>query len=590
MGNMLIPGAAVTIRRTQSPAAPAANATTAATPDNPQPPVKGEPNNPPSEDFSRTLDKKMQSNTPQEAQTTKKSEETESGSGAIEAAISIPVVPDKAAIAGTDAKLLQQIPSQTPDGTALLPAASGVIEATPVISPAAKPQQQIPSQAPDVSAPRIATSAAIKATPVIGPTAEPLASKPVPDQAVPAVEPTTDAGGSTSELIAPATSHTQSPPGAGSEPMQVSDKAFAPKELLPDAAAGDQGEPVAGKKTVITGEPVPSPHTKVEAPAMANQPAESSTTPAEQLLAPKATSTPGNTAAKLPNSPSATLGDQASPSPQYAQIRSEKPLQAAKHAISEKTGIDNNPLPDKTQLPAVQQKNTAQVGTVSVKSIAQKAGQPGTGSFSSQADNSGSLMSSGDGATNAESGEQALIVNAAPGNITEQSPASPESTRPAANAGSHPSVAEQIQDSVRTSFSTGSRQIVIHLNPPELGKVSITFREDADGITGLLQVDEPQTRHQLQQALPEIIRNLQDSGVQIKRIEVELTGQQQQYNPKDQSAATGQDGGSSRQNSSNFQPHRDNTPYNEWLTNIDPDTDFTEAQMQFASNSVNILV
>ncbi len=303
------------------------------------------------------------------------------------------------------------------------------------------------------------------------------------------------------------------------------------------------------------------------------------------MLAPKAPSTPGNTTAQLPNSPSADLGDQASRSPQYAPISSEKPSQAADYEAA----IDRKPLPDKTQLPAVQLKNTSGVGTAPVKSVAQKAAPTGTGAFSSQADNPGSLLSSGDGPANTETGEQALVGNTAPGDIAEQSPASPESTRPAANADSHPSVAEQIQDSVRTSLSAGSRQIVIQLNPPELGKVSITFREDAHGVTGLLQVDQPQTRRQLQQALPEIIQNLQDSGVGIKRIEVQLADQQQQYNPKDQSAAAGQDAWSGRHSSSNFQSHRDNTPYNEWLANIDPVTEFTEAHLQFADNSINML-
>ncbi len=537
---------------------PTTNDPTAATTDNPPTPVAYRPNQQPSNEFSRTLDKKMQPNTPQNAQVakkdTRKGAKPEPGSGAIEAAISIPVVLDKATIAGADAKIAQQIPSQTLDKSA----------PPTVILPAAKP----------------------------------LTTRP--DQAVPETEPTTDADRGNPEPIAPATSGAHSQTGAGSGAMQVSDKAFAPKELLPVAAAGDQGEPVAGKKPVITGEPVPSPHTKVEAPAKAvitsllsakaNQPADSSTTPAEQLPAPKAPSTPGNTAAKLPNNPSAALNDQASRSPQYPPIRSETPPQAAEHTTSEKAGIDHKPLPDKTQLPDMQLKNTSGAGTVPVKSIAQKAGQPGTGSFSSQADNPGSLPSSGNGAPNAESGEQAVVGNTAPPDITEQSPASAESARPAANADSRPAVAEQITESVRTSLSTGARQIVIQLNPPELGKVAITFREDADGITGLLQVDEPQTRHQLQQALPEIIQNLQDSGVQIKKLEVELTNQQQEYTSKDQSSTAGQDGWSGRQNSTNPDSQRNNTTYNEWLTNIDTIPEFAETQMQLTDSSINMLV
>ncbi|MCD6394127.1 MAG: flagellar hook-length control protein FliK [Planctomycetes bacterium] len=588
---------AATVRRRQSPATrtadqPETNAPTAATPDNPPPPVKGEPNQQLSKEFSRTLDKKMRPNVPQDAQDAqiaqiakkgdKKGAEPKFGSGVVQAAISIPVVLDKATIPGAEAKLQQQIPGQTLDKSAPLTAPSGTSKAAPVV---------------------------LKAPSVVLPDAKPLTAGP--DQAVLDTAPTTDADPGNPELIAPAVSGAKSQDGADSEPMQLSDKTFAPKELLPDTAAGDQGEPVADKKPVITGEPAPSPHTQVEAPAkavitslhsaQANQsdaatidgsttPAESSPAPAEQLPTPTAPSTGGNTAAQLPNSPSAAPEDQASHSPQYAPIRSEKPLLAAKQTTPEKAVIDHKPLPDKMELPDIQLKNTAGVGTVPVKSIAQKAAQPGIGSYSSQTDNPGSLPSSGDGPANAESGEQAVVGNIAPGNITEQSPAAAESARPAANADSHPSVVEQIMEPVRTSFSAGSRQIVIQLNPPELGKVNITFREGADGITGLLQVDEPQTRHQLQQALPEIIQNLQNSGVQIKRLDVELTDQQQQYNPKDQSATAGQDAWTGQQSSSNFQSHSGNSPYNEWLTNNDPATEFAEARMQFADSSINMLV
>ncbi len=520
----------------------------------------------------------MQRKTPQNAQTAKKgdkkSDKPEPAAAAVHAAISIPVLPDKPTSAGADVKLRQQIPGQTLDKSAPLTPPSGLPKAAPVILPAAKP----------------------------------LTTRP--DQALPDTQPTADADRSNSEPIAePARSGAQSHDGDASGRMQLSDRALAPKELLPDAPAQNNEATIAGKNPPATDASPPPPHPQVEASAkhaevaapakaviaslhsdQANQPADSSTTPAEHAVAPKAPSTPGNTAAQLPNSPSATPDDQASRSPKNAPVRSENHSQIAEQTTPEKAGIDHKPLPDKAQLPAVQQKNTTHVGTVPVKSIAQKAGQPGTGSLSSHANNRGGLLSGGDTAPNAESGEQALVANTAPADITEQSPASAESARPAANAGSRSPVAEQIAESVRTSLSAGSRQIVIRLNPPELGRVSITFREDANGITGLLQVDQPQTRHQLQQALPEIIQNLQDSGVQIKRLEVQLTDQQQQYNPKDQSAAPGQDGWSGRHSSSNSQSHRDNTPYNEWLTNSDTVPEFTETRVQFADNSINMLV
>ena len=61
------------------------------------------------------------------------------------------------------------------------------------------------------------------------------------------------------------------------------------------------------------------------------------------------------------------------------------------------------------------------------------------------------------------------------------------------------------------------------MNPPELGKVSVKFQEQGGELTGTLEVSKAQTRTEIEQVLPEIIRSLADSGVAIKRIEVVLS-------------------------------------------------------------------
>ena len=179
---------------------------------------------------------------------------------------------------------------------------------------------------------------------------------------------------------------------------------------------------------------------------------------------------------------------------------------------------------------------------------------------------------------------------AAPLDQSPTLPASVSFAKTAGNADSGDSVGEQIQESIHSSFRPGSQQIVIRLNPPELGKVAIKFAEQGDDITGLLQVDKPQTRDQIQQVLPEIIQNLADLGIAIKKIEVVLTNQQDQYTLKDQSSTTGQDGFSGQQSSPNSQSQANNATYNEWLTNIENVTEFTESQMQLTDNSINMLV
>jgi flagellar hook-length control protein FliK len=150
-----------------------------------------------------------------------------------------------------------------------------------------------------------------------------------------------------------------------------------------------------------------------------------------------------------------------------------------------------------------------------------------------------------------------------------------------------PNLNEQIIQSIQSSLQQDQQQIIIRLNPPELGKVLIQFQQDQDQITGLLQVDKAETRAQIQQALPQIIQNLQDSGIQIKRLDVILQDQQQDY--RDQTLQNGtfqqQQQAFSDTNSS------DNNITNEWLINEPNYPGLTEPQDSFVTeNSINILI
>jgi flagellar hook-length control protein FliK len=77
--------------------------------------------------------------------------------------------------------------------------------------------------------------------------------------------------------------------------------------------------------------------------------------------------------------------------------------------------------------------------------------------------------------------------------------------------------------SVQNSVQQGQRQITINLNPPELGKISIKFTEQSGQLTGSLEATNSQTRADIQQAMPEMLRSLEQSGINIKRIDVSLS-------------------------------------------------------------------
>ena len=90
-------------------------------------------------------------------------------------------------------------------------------------------------------------------------------------------------------------------------------------------------------------------------------------------------------------------------------------------------------------------------------------------------------------------------------------------------------VGRQVVESIRSSIAddASARTITIKLNPPELGQVRVEFSQDREQLVGMLQVDRLQTKSQIEQALPQIVSTLQQSGVNLKRLDVMLTDQHQ---------------------------------------------------------------
>lgn len=191
---------------------------------------------------------------------------------------------------------------------------------------------------------------------------------------------------------------------------------------------------------------------------------------------------------------------------------------------------------------------------------------------------------------NMDMGEQILVGDTTQPTVVEPAPPAGAFAKVASNIDNGPNVTEQIQDSIQSSIRLDRQQVVIRLDPPELGKVTIKFVENADQITGVLHVDKAQTRDQIQRALPEIIQNLSESGVQVKKIEVVLSNQNEQYSGKEQSSNAGHDAGGNQQNSSNPDSQRNSDAYGQWTADINSSTGFIEPQMQFVDDSINMLV
>jgi flagellar hook-length control protein FliK len=138
-----------------------------------------------------------------------------------------------------------------------------------------------------------------------------------------------------------------------------------------------------------------------------------------------------------------------------------------------------------------------------------------------------------DNSANDKNGSQGPVVHINALNIPKEQNTEPINTAISNQKTAQPnntSISEQIGESIQSSLQQGIRQITIRLNPPQLGSVSIKFEQKDGQITGLLEVSRSQTREEIQQALPALIKNLADAGITLKRLDVVLTSQHQQQN------------------------------------------------------------
>jgi flagellar hook-length control protein FliK len=156
-------------------------------------------------------------------------------------------------------------------------------------------------------------------------------------------------------------------------------------------------------------------------------------------------------------------------------------------------------------------------------------------------------------------------------------------------------VNKQILVSIQSSLMSrdGDKQITVSLNPPELGKVFIRFQEQNSELRGFLEVNKAETRIEIEQALPQMIRDLADCGIQIRRLDVVFSeGDRSGYRTLD--GQSPQDNGPHEQDSADSQTW-DNDAYskeiNEWSSKNKSYQPISELhQMPVSDGSINVLV
>jgi len=294
-----------------------------------------------------------------------------------------------------------------------------------------------------------------------------------------------------------------------------------------------------------------------------------------------------NSKTQLPNNILTALQNQAPQTQQKVLISQQSLTQAVQETTVHRIETDREKLRGKSNTFELQVKGRGQPENQSVKSGSQKIAQSQVQLSAARAENHNDSLSNNISNQDMKTGAQVFFSTDNQPFVRQHSPAASGFANIIANSDFAANVREQILGAIHSSFGSGNQQIVIRLNPPELGKVAVRFQEQSDNVAGIIHVEKPQTKQQIQQALPEIIQNLQNSGVQIKSIEVVLTNQQEQYVPQDQSSG-GQNNWSGQQSSSNPEPQR-NT-YNELVTNAGGVTEIMESNAKFLDGSINILI
>ena len=154
-------------------------------------------------------------------------------------------------------------------------------------------------------------------------------------------------------------------------------------------------------------------------------------------------------------------------------------------------------------------------------------------------------------------------------------------------------IRQQITGSIEGFLRQGDRQLTIYLNPPELGRVLVRFQQQQDKITILLEVSKPETRCEIELALPQIMRSLQDSGVQVRHVEVQLSDEAERQADPGRDLSGGQDNGEMAQHRSTQESSQDNGSIHEWLTSTvggNPSASLGTCFELFGNGSINVLI
>jgi flagellar hook-length control protein FliK len=81
---------------------------------------------------------------------------------------------------------------------------------------------------------------------------------------------------------------------------------------------------------------------------------------------------------------------------------------------------------------------------------------------------------------------------------------------------------ERVRDLVQIATARGTARAKLQLHPAELGKVDVDLRSTRDGLVATISAADSGALEALQQAGAELRRSLEDRGVTLARLELQL--------------------------------------------------------------------
>lgn len=167
--------------------------------------------------------------------------------------------------------------------------------------------------------------------------------------------------------------------------------------------------------------------------------------------------------------------------------------------------------------PHIQSRNPKNENTTGKSSTQNKNNQ----NFERPKDGLLSHTDSSTGNTGKTSSQSFIETTLAGQHAGEQNSTTGKSTSAPTPQARHAEVLRQVENGAFRNLGQGNKQLVIRLDPPDLGRVSVILQVRGKELQAVLRTTHQETSHALQDQLGQLRTQLEDQGLRVSRLEVQ---------------------------------------------------------------------